>query len=217
MSIDLERAVERLARVLTTTTTGTRSHPRTLTILELALEHAEAWADTEAPREGERGGTSNPVSDDEAAEIRRVHRLAIDATGRVQELAEALDWKTARLERLAAYTLVRLKKLAKQVDADASELDALVQRLTATVDPSKLPRPAMPRCASCARTEGTGSQRIGDHYAEVYERAPTTGLCRFCYDYDTANECWPPVKACHLYHTQSRKAAGVYLAKLAAA
>ena len=158
-------------------------------ILEVALERAEAWAHDQLPVEGERGSTSTPMSREEAEERRRVQRLALKA-----------------VERIPA--------ISAQMVTLADELYGYVQRLSAVVDHTKLPAPPAEGCQSCARTEQRGQVRIGGFFAPVYAKAVTAGLCRWCWSHNAAEGEWPPLDAVELYHRQSPRAAGLYLAKL---
>ena len=184
----LSRAHTAMKLLLGKRTNGTTDNPRRVAIIDLAVEHAEAWAGIAVPTDGERGGSSNPRDRDEAEEIRRVHTLAVKAADRLPEICKAVD----ELMREAYDT---------------------VQRLTSTVDPKKLPKKeAVPGCLSCKRVEERNDIKIGGHFAPVYEKSKNSGLCRWCWDVKQATGQWPPVKAIDLYHRQGARAASKWLA-----
>ena len=181
----LTRAGELIDEVLHSTVTGTRDRPRPTTLVDLALTHAEDWLSLRMPTEDSRGGSSHPTQIEDQLEDRRLaHQVAADIT--------------------------RLPELCSQIERHALELYRMVIRLTQVVDHTKLPtNTGIPGCASCARRNGIHP----GHFAPVYDKAPEVGLCRWCYDYDLEHGHWPPAIACDLYHRQSPRAAGVWLAK----
>lgn len=180
-NLDLARARDTIDRVLAPAQTGT--------LLDLAVDHAEAWAALPVPAHGwERGGSSAPSEIEERQEVVRVARMAVKATARIPEILDEIG-------RLAI------------------ELYDTTQKLTAVTHPDNYPLDSVIGCRSCARTERIGRIQIGGFFAPVYEKSKKSGLCRWCWDYEHANGEPPPVRAIELYHTQGPRAAGVFLAK----
>lgn len=184
----LSRAHTAIAQVLKSADVGTAAEPRRVKLIDAAVEHAVAWAEIQAPREGEWGGSSAPAAVEEQEEQQRVARLGAHAASRLPEIVKALD-------------------------SLGCEMYDLIQRLTSVVHPNKYPSSALPGCMSCARKEGGEGRQIGGHFAAVYEKSKASGLCRWCWDHDQATGELPPVKACHIYHSQGPRAAGIWLAK----
>lgn len=178
----LGRARGKIDLILGRVRVGTTDAPKTWTSIELALKRAEAWTNTTPPREGEVGGSSSPQAEEERLEHAKVVKMAAKALQRIPELVASVE---------------------KQMD----ELYSTVQRLTATVDPSKAQD--VPGCLSCARSEG----KLGRHFAPVYDKAPGQKLCRWCWDHRSATGRLPLVEACDIYHRQGPRSAGLWLAK----
>ncbi len=150
-------------------------------VIDLALDHAESWAQLPRPSVLTVGGNSSPEAVEEALERLRVIRMAVAATERIPVILKELD----------------------QLSAD---LYAMVQRLTAVVDPAKYELPTEPGCASCARSQGKAPNTIGGHWAPIF----AAGLCRWCYAHSENSadrKTWPPIKACEMLHTRTAKAA----------
>lgn len=156
--------------------------------VETAYRHAEEWVNTHAPANtGERGGSSSPTEIEEGQERARVNRLSVRG-------------------------LEDIPRLAKLLEDTATQLLVLTHKLTA-LDLRKYEAEKEAGCRSCARTERRGHSSVGGHFAEVYDRTPEQGLCRWCGDYQRSIGELPPVEACDLYHRVSPRAAGLFLAK----
>jgi len=110
-----------------------------------------------------------------------------------------------RVQRMAAKYLTEIPGLVGMLEDLADELHARVLRLTSIVHESKLPKfdPA-DDCANC---------RKAGHIAPVDQSARKHGLCQWCRRYMQATGSVPPVEAVKLYHEQSPRAAGLFLAK----
>lgn len=161
--------------------------------IDIALQHAEEWVDAHPPRGEERGGSSSPTEIEERQEV-------------------------ARVSRLASKALIEIPLLTRELEDAAEKLRDYTVRLTAVIDLTQLPKSEQrdDECASCRRSEQKGRERIGDHFSPVYVKAPLMGLCRWCRDHalPVGDEMTlPPVEACHIMHTQSARAASMWLDK----
>lgn len=122
-------------------------------VLARALDHAEAWAEDEAPAVGighQRGGSSSPTETRERAEVRQVRR-------RARFMLEETPTRIAAIER-------EVHRLLADV-------------LWATVATPQRPDDAddaLAGCKSCARLRG--------HREPVDDRYKRLGLCRWCGD-----------------------------------
>jgi hypothetical protein len=179
---------EYVGLILGETERAAHHHAGRMSLLDLALEHAEAWAGQNPPSvHGERGGSSSPTEISETREIRRVSAQARKDVARIPEIC-------------------------RSVEAQLYELYATVRRLTSVVDHSELQETG---CKSCARKQKDqhGSE-IGGHFAEVHDKAKDRSLCGWCWSVERDSGNLPPVMACHIYHTQAPAHAGRYMAKL---
>lgn len=187
----LQRAEARIARLFTPITIGTSDAPHTLKAVDLAYARVEAWARVHVQDTtlGERGGTFTPNEVDENDETRRIAAQALKDVQRIPELCS-------------------------RINHDTAELEQIVQRVTVSIDPKKMPAHVIPGCRSCARREDDGEIEIGGHWAALYDKAKSVGLCRWCYDASAGGKgTLPPVRACHLYHVEGPTAAGRWLAR----
>lgn len=176
-------------KILKTVTTGTADRPRRRSRLDVAADHANEWAGTAVPREGERGSTRSGVEEEERIASARVKWQAVEDARRIAQLSRLIRRHTGELSRI-------------------------VDRYVETVDPRKLPAEA-PGCRSCARTSTDGNDvKIGGHWAPVREDVAALGLCDWCYRHRDAGGNPPPIKACDLKHTQGGRAVARYLAGL---
>ena len=167
---------------------GTQDHPRKLARLDVAAQRAEDIAGAgQLPTDGERGGTSLPEDVDDRKDAERVKRQA---------------------ERdVAAF-----KELSARIETDAKELARITDRYAEVISDTKRPLTALPGCRSCARKEDVAGVTMGGQWAPVDEKGIGEGLCRQCVEFKNATGGLPPVKWCHLRHTQGAKAANRWLA-----
>lgn len=158
--------------------------------IDVALDRAEQWMTTsswlQVEARGGGGGTTSGV--EERKEKRMVVARATNAVGQIPHLL-------------------------KQIEAAAKQLRAEVAWLTASVDSSNLP-PQDAACKSCARTGEMGKSKIGGHFSPVWE-GRSKDCCRWCAEYREGTGQLPPLEAVELYHSQSPRAAGLWLARLA--
>lgn len=182
----LHAALEPLTRKMDC---GTQDYPRKEARLDVATQRATDIAGAGSlPADGERGGTSLPEDVDDRKEAERVKRQAErDATA--------------------------FKELTARMLADAKELARITDRYAEVISDSKRPLDTLPGCRSCSRKEEVAGVTMGGQWAPVDDKGTTEGLCRQCVEFKNATGGLPPVKWCHLRHTQSGKAANVWLAK----
>lgn len=193
--------------------TGKATH---VVAIDLVLEHLEAWAGLPDPLLHQDDGL--PI-DGEATDPAQLRSRLPDPDA--EAISRAIRQATRDLHDLRR-ALTAIRKLTQLVDR-------ITIRAVETIHPDKLPKAsdqtsAIPGCKSCARTRGTGARRIGGHFAPVRDDVAGHGLCDWCYRHALAvarergleqitTDCWPPLEACDLYHRQSARAAGLYLAK----
>lgn len=174
--------------VLTKRNEGTadfvREVPRIDTAMQRALDRSGAGS---LPTDGERGGSSSPKDVDE------------------RRMAE-------RVARQAAKDAHDIGVLVARMKADAATLRHITDRQAEVVDGTKNTDAGLPGCRSCARKEDDNGVTIGGQWAEVYEKSKASGLCRDCWEFESAMDAIPPVKWCHLLHTQKKRAANRWLA-----
>lgn len=178
--------------------------------IDLVLEHLDAWAGMPDPQLHRDDG----ADDDAPTRVR----------GNADELAAI-----SRVIRQSTNDAAELRRILTTVRKELGRAASIAVRAVETIHPDKLPKEAehstaIPACASCARTSGNGPKRIGGHFAPVRDDVAGHGLCDWCYRHALAlakergleqitPDCWPPIKACDLYHAQSPRAAGLHLAK----
>ncbi len=150
----LERVRGNVTEVLRTSKRGTQAQPRTVVLIDLAIERAMAWAEDKPPKGEpgpERGGSSSPREASDRRESAMVKRRALAAT------------RLARNVRLVA-------KLMADVAADTAFLT------TVTDENPDEEGGELPGCRSCAR--------FGENTEvwEKLPGAKAAGLCRFCWE-----------------------------------
>lgn len=195
----LSRAHTAINGVLRERVTGTADNERKVKLIDWALEHADAWAADQPPRNGlgAVGGSSAP-----------------------QETADREE--SDRVKRMSAAAVVRIPEITKQVDALMTELYQIVQRLTGIVNAEKLPAD-VPGCRNCAKVLEVKGQKIGGHFAPVGERGKLHKLCDFCWRHAVADAREkgveegigepPSVVICDVFHRQGKRLAGLMMAK----
>lgn len=180
----------RVRRVIDTVTTkvghGTADTPRLSARIDLAFDRASDRAGGGQLPGPTRGGSSSPEATEERTEADRVKRQAEKDARAIVELVASMHDAAHKIERI-------------------------VDRQAETVHPGKLPTNVLPGCRSCARKEQDGDVTIGGHWAEVYPKAPSVGLCRQCWDFKAATGGLPPIKWCHKLHTGKRNDANRWL------
>lgn len=194
----LARAHTDLDQILKHVETGTSDHRRHVRRVDLTKSHLDDWASTRPPANtGPRGGTTTIREAEDRDEEQRLARQILNDRDRLDELA-------------------------RRIENDARDLAVIVARYASTIDLGKLPRDHdVPGCKSCARTTLRNGVTIGRHFAPIRPDVPGHGLCDWCYRYALAraeghpitSEHYPPIEACDLFHTQSPRAAGLWLAK----
>lgn len=187
----LSRSLRDLEQMVPMIAVGTADRVRYMRKIDLALQRALSWAHSDLPLTGIRGGSSDPMSKAERDEESRLKQLAAEFAREAPDLIRDIEKKTEALYR----------KFVK---------------LIAVIDQSKLPseEDTIPGCKSCARTEGSDERKIGGHFTGVYDKAKSSGLCRWCLDVRTATGSLPPVRAVEIYHRQSPRAAGLWMARM---
>jgi len=187
----LRRTGTALGKALKTVETGTKAIPRPRKRIDIALDHADAWAGWQPPRDGERGGSSSPI-----------------------EWAERVEW--ARVARQSAEDAVRARQIIKVMEKLSAELAVLVDRNVETIDPKKIPKgdSGLPGCTNCALAgyfapvyeKAPGAQLCRwcyDHKrADALERDPEGGTPGLA----------PPREAVVLFHERGPSVAGRWLA-----
>lgn len=163
--------------------------------VDRALARAEDWAQTDSWLQRELpDGDDEPAAPSFDALERKEQRKVV---ARATEAMDSIPKRVARLE------------------ADAAALRKDVAWLVATVDPSKLPEQEA-SCKSCRRVGEMGKSKIGGHFSPVWDRCNQgEQLCRWCQEYKSTEKQLPPLEAVELYHSQSPRAAGLWLARLA--
>ena len=84
------------------------------------------------------------------------------------------------------------------------ELDRIEGPAEKVLKPPKEPPEPETGCRSCVRIK---------EFSDVYSEAPKSGLCRWCYRHRGDNGQMPPREAVLLMHTQSPRAAGLWMAR----
>jgi len=174
----------------------------------LAQVHAQTWRNLQVPAPTEeRGGSSSPTEIEERRERDRVTATAGRDADQLPGLVDT--WQThLRMSHTQGTVLPGL------VDASA-RLARVIARCTSLVDHSKLPAD-VDGCTSCARTATINGRKYHGHpHIPVYDKARTSTLCRWCYDYQRAEQTLPPVEIIDIYHRVGARAAGLELAKRA--
>lgn len=184
-SESLKTALEPLLRKVEL---GTKDYPRQESRLDVAQQRAlDRAGGGQLPSDGIRGGTVNPTDADDRKEADRVKRQA-------EKDAWDIGTITARMV------------------SDARSLARITDRQAEVIHDSKRPLNALPGCRSCARKEDDGGVTIGGHWAAVYEKSLSSGLCRDCWDFRSATGGVPPIKWCHKMHVEGKKSANRWLA-----
>lgn len=167
---------------------GTKDYPKSLPRVAVAHQRALDRAGAGAlPSPGLRGGSSHPTVEDERKEAERVKR---------QAEKDAFD----------------IGIIAGRMARDARELRRITDRQAEVIHESKVPTDVLPGCRSCARKEDDNGVTIGGHFAELYMKSIGSGLCRDCWEFESAMDAIPPIRWCHLLHTQKKRAANRWLA-----
>lgn len=170
----------------------------------VAQTRAHEWCAVRMPSTGEeRGGSSSPVEVAERIEDRRVAAQAARDAQTLPTLREAFGAELV----LAKYGGAPTRELAKV----AEDLARIVARYTRPVDATELTAPA--GCRACSRTIQHHKQKVGGHYAEVWGKRPSAGLCYRCYEARGRFGVLPPTMWCHLLHTEGRDKADRWLAR----
>jgi hypothetical protein len=209
----LKAVAARLDDALKVIPTGTADRPRRRKRIDVAVEHADAWAGSEMPKNEPIGdGHDEPepepaatpgaslVDQDERAERGRVTRQSTTDLYALVPLLESILDHAAELARDPA------PLIAHYLRTESRKLERIVDRLVETMHPRKLPKAneGLPGCTNCAPVT----------FAPVYDKAPGSGLCRWCYDHARAEGEPPPLEVVDLYHRVSPTAAGRRLAEL---
>jgi hypothetical protein len=192
---------------------GTADKPRRIRLVDLAIERMAEWATATTPTTDTRGGTRSINDEDDQVITRRLARAAIE------DLPEA---------RALANDLIRISR----------RLRTFVPRYTVAIDNARLPGDdTVPGCVSCAREKTEGNRIvISRHFSPISDRPRyrKASLCRWCGDHALATIRekhhlaaldedqivahlkkrinWPPHQAVDIYHRQSERAAGLWLA-----
>ena len=198
--VALENFKADLRSIMGFTTLGGVRYPN----LVLAQRHAHEWQTERGPSTGEeRGGSSSPVEVSERVEDRKV---AIQAARDAQALVELHAGFNQELV-LAGYKGAPTIELVKV----AEKLAKVVNRCIQTVDATTVN--ALPGCKTCRRSVTINGEKIGDHYADVWDKRPAPGLCYRCYEARNRYGEVPPVMWTHLLHKESRDKADRWLAR----
>lgn len=162
----LEDVLRLVKKLLEPVELGARHPSHAVRIIDLAWCHADEWARLADPSlDSERGGSSSPASEDEAAERRAVARMA--ARGRVE------------------LPLV-LAAFVRQAHVLADE----VARFVMPVDATKLPKDTRGRCQNCVKAGITDSPAS----SRAPKKGRRAGLCRGCLDFESEYGDVPPVE-----------------------
>ena len=164
--------------------------------VELAQRNCEEWIDENGVRLNgwERGGSRSDGEENEAAEVRKVHRQALRDVGEFDGLSRSIE--------AGAKLILRDSACVIEVEGDCRRLAGIVARYVVVTDHSGL---VTPGCRSCAR--------VGE-WAEVWEKAKRLSLCRWCSDHrDPVTGRPPPEQAVRLRHGQSARAATLWMAR----
>lgn len=160
--------------------------------LDIALSRAEQWSCSGSwLLNEEKGGSGGSTFD--AAEDRDKRKV----------IARATDAQAS------------IPRLIREIEESARRLRYEVAFLTAASDPSKLPAEEK-SCRSCRREGELGKSKIGGHWSTPWDvpRAVEHDLCRWCFEIWEATGQLPPLEAVELRHSQSPRAAGLWMARL---
>ena len=162
--------------------------------VELAQRNCDDWIDICGVRLNgwERGGSRSDGEENEAAEVRKVHRQALRDVNEFDGLSRSIE--------AGAKLIGRDNGIVIEVEGDCRRLAGIVARYVVVTDHSGL---VTPGCRSCAR--------VGE-WAEVLEKAKHVGLCRWCSDHRQGGRL-PLVEAVRLRHEKGPRAASLWLAR----
>jgi hypothetical protein len=190
----LEQARADIEKVLKPRKVGTSDYPRTVQLVDLAVERMAAWSETHPPASSvgaERGGSSSPREVEDRQEARRLANQVARDLNRFPELIGLIESSCAlakgrgsvvhRLEQVRAHCghgilVLRSSPASWEklwwfhnvggTDVWTRDLTRLVARYTETVHEDKLPSD-VPGCRSCARVEWDDGVKQGGHFAPV--------------------------------------------------
>ena len=177
--------------------------------VELAQRNCDDWIDICGVRLNgwERGGSRSDGEENEAAEVRKVHRQALRDVNEFDGLSRSIEAGAKLIGRDAATICsIEAPRSAQrsavliEVEGDCRRLAGIVARYVVVTDHSGL---AAPGCRSCAR--------VGE-WAEVLDKAKHVGRCRWCSDHRVGGRL-PLVEAVRLRHEKGPRAASLWLAR----
>lgn len=182
---------------------GTKDLPRNVRAVDLAVANCEAWISQALPgssSDSERGGSSSPMEVDDGREAGRVSRQAVRDLPRFDALTRSILVSARLLGRKSGDELAAV---LVELEGDCRGLGQMVARYVVPVDHSKLP-PNDPRCVSCERV---------DEFDDVWDKAKSTALCRWCWDHREKGARLPPLEAVRIRWERGKRAAGVWFAR----
>ena len=233
----LAAATQDLAQLFIEKQVGLASRHRTLPRWQLAIENLRQWMAGASSAWGggiSGGDTSDPTHNAAAARVEYTSRSGAEAQlgmlfDQAQVLVAQLDeWLHPKPGEKGETDEKKRKRLADAVRDHrrliahaAKNMSRIVAVATTPLDLSQIPDD-LPGCRSCARTQGKKGKEIGGHHAEVREDVKGHGLCDWCYRHALADGKArdlgelgdpPPIRACHIFHTEGRRKAGLWMAR----